>query len=359
MCKALGISFVELVNDMPVRWGSTDKLVKAALKLEQAIRAVLYRQTWDPSVREHLTPTDADWDMLKEMSVFLDIFARPTVQSQAEKYPTLHNVIPDYLHMLRSLNVYQEQDTKPFLKTAAIAAHEVLLNYYKKSLQTRHHFVATICDPRYKLNLLEYIYDAEGGTTSTPYKKAKAHFEHTYSQYRRRATAIAVIKRAREVAAATAIRPTTPEFEEAWRQNPIHGYAQHVASQRVEQPLLVANTELERWFREPVVDTNISHADMKVYMQRIAHEFPIISQMARDYLAIPATSAPSERVFSVAGNLISKKRTRISSENVRYVLCLRSWGFLVEDDEEEDILFDANGFPIFFDDTGVESPVIV
>jgi hypothetical protein len=46
--------------------------------------------------------------------------------------------------------------------------------------------------------------------------------------------------------------------------------------------------------------------------------------MARDYHAILATFAPSERVFSMASNLVSKKRTRISSENVRYVLCLRS-----------------------------------
>jgi hypothetical protein len=72
------------------------------------------------------------------------------------------------------------------------------------------------------------------------------------------------------------------------------------------------------------------------------YDFPIVSQMARDYCAIPATSAPSERVFSIAGNLISKKRTRISSENVRYVLCLRSWGILVDDDDEEVIQIDDN-----------------
>jgi hypothetical protein len=65
------------------------------------------------------------------------------------------------------------------------------------------------------------------------------------------------------------------------------------------------------------------------------YDFPIVSQMARDYGAIPATSAPSERVFSIAGSLISKKRTRISSENVRYVLCLKSWGLLVDGDDQE------------------------
>jgi len=64
--------------------------------------------------------------------------------------------------------------------------------------------------------------------------------------------------------------------------------------------------------------------------------------MARDYMVIPTTSAPSERVFSVTGNLIIKKRTKISSENVRYVLCLRSWGILVDADDEEEIIIDSN-----------------
>jgi hypothetical protein len=67
--------------------------------------------------------------------------------------------------------------------------------------------------------------------------------------------------------------------------------------------------------------------------------------MARDYHAIPATSAPSERVFSMAGNLISK-RTRISSENVRYVLCLRSWGVLEDDDDEDEIIISEDSSKI-------------
>jgi hypothetical protein len=36
----------------------------------------------------------------------------------------------------------------------------------------------------------------------------------------------------------------------------------------------------------------------RAYMQSKAYDFPIITQMVRDYGAIPATSAPSKRVFS-------------------------------------------------------------
>ena len=65
--------------------------------------------------------------------------------------------------------------------------------------------------------------------------------------------------------------------------------------------------------------------------------------MARDYYAIPATSAPSKRVFSIAGNLILKKRTRILSENVRYMLYLRSWGILDPNNNKDEIIISEDG----------------
>jgi hypothetical protein len=47
--------------------------------------------------------------------------------------------------------------------------------------------------------------------------------------------------------------------------------------------------------------------------------------MARDYLAIPATTTPSERTFSVAGRTITDNRGRLVSKTVRATMCLRSW----------------------------------
>jgi hypothetical protein len=83
--------------------------------------------------------------------------------------------------MLRQLNVHKAQDDKPSLKAAATAAHKILSDYYKKTLTTRHSFVVIICDPRYKLSVLAFMFNAEGGVNSLLYKNGKAHFEHVYS----------------------------------------------------------------------------------------------------------------------------------------------------------------------------------
>ena len=45
--------------------------------------------------------------------------------------------------------------------------------------------------------------------------------------------------------------------------------------------------------------------------------------MTRIHLAIPATSTPSERLFSDAGNLLSAKRSRMNSELFQRIMFLK------------------------------------
>lgn len=53
-------------------------------------------------------------------------------------------------------------------------------------------------------------------------------------------------------------------------------------------------------------------------------EFPILAKVARQIFSIPATTASVERSFSVAGNIVTKRRTNIKPTQLNDVLFLRS-----------------------------------
>ena len=73
--------------------------------------------------------------------------------------------------------------------------------------------------------------------------------------------------------------------------------------------------------------------------------FPKLSKIVRKYLAIPATSVSSERLFSDAGNLINTKRTNLDTKLVGQLLFLKKnlnmmQVFAPEWDEDETIEID-------------------
>ena len=55
---------------------------------------------------------------------------------------------------------------------------------------------------------------------------------------------------------------------------------------------------------------------LQYFQQWSFAKYPTIAELAIKYLAIPATSDTSERCFSTAGNIVTRKRTRLLPENV-------------------------------------------
>jgi len=53
-----------------------------------------------------------------------------------------------------------------------------------------------------------------------------------------------------------------------------------------------------------------------------AHLFPWLDVLARRVLAIPATSAGPERLFSMVGNVMTKKRSRLTCDNMEELVYL-------------------------------------
>ena len=51
-------------------------------------------------------------------------------------------------------------------------------------------------------------------------------------------------------------------------------------------------------------------------------ELPLLAKVARQILSACATSVTSERIFSISGHIVSKKRTSLLPEMVNMLVCL-------------------------------------
>lgn len=51
-------------------------------------------------------------------------------------------------------------------------------------------------------------------------------------------------------------------------------------------------------------------------------QFPTIALLAKKYMAIPASSAPSERVFSLAKNILTRRRYRLDPQRLERLVFL-------------------------------------
>jgi hypothetical protein len=79
-------------------------------------------------------------------------------------------------------------------------------------------------------------------------------------------------------------------------------------------------TDYERWIKLEDVVTD----DVLVWWKGHESDFPLLAVLARRYLAIPASSASSERVFSVLKSLATEKRVRMSPETLCQLLFVKS-----------------------------------
>jgi len=59
--------------------------------------------------------------------------------------------------------------------------------------------------------------------------------------------------------------------------------------------------------------------------------FPYLARLAKKYLAIQASSASPERLFSIAGNLITDRRSSLTPDHVKEIMFLKSNSELLPD----------------------------
>ncbi|KAF7375808.1 Dimer-Tnp-hAT domain-containing protein [Mycena sanguinolenta] len=262
-----------VVRDVRHRWNYTEAMIERGVMLQKAI------DTWvldRPELRPLWLKAE-DWKFLESLG---EKFTEVTKEMSRSRTPTLPWVLPMYEGMRKHLRGTMDTATYPSLRTAAGAALDKLESYYSKACNSELNIVATLLHPSLGISWFRKLDPAHQLSAA----HAQVLFEHVYDSYRR-----TPVDTPRQPSA-----PTPPSRSTSFLDDICM-----VDVPDISKPTVTVLTELERFW---IAFDNYSgppNGTLKWWKEH-EHEFPIISKIARDFLAIPGTTVSVERLFSIA-----------------------------------------------------------
>jgi len=261
----------------PTRWNSTLAMLESVSGMRKSLA----------SIKEHIPSLTAEeWKALDQIQVLLTPFSVATAHLSGSGYCTLSSggFIVNFLR-------YHLEDNEHACPAVGVPAMIEKLKKYQKDIEAQA-LLPSFFDPRY----LHQLSDAEKitaiGDIKTKIKKPSRTNE-SKSQSAPKAKAFHDMFSPNIQALPDTLDKATRGFPE------LEAYMQIYSLDHKENPLEWWSSNEER--------------------------FPNLAVLARDHLAMLATTVPSEATFSAAGNMITKKRNQLASETVEGLMIAHSW----------------------------------
>jgi hypothetical protein len=82
--------------------------------------------------------------------------------------------------------------------------------------------------------------------------------------------------------------------------------------------------DLEAYLAKPPIPRSETF-DILAWWKSNSVEYPTLSRISRDVLAVPASTVASESAFSTGRRIISDFRSQLTPKNVEALVCLQDW----------------------------------
>ena len=284
------------VLDVRVRWNSTHKMIKRALYLRPALERFLAidNSRKFSKARIPLTLSQGDWNILERVEKVLALFVDATEFASGSTYPTLSSQLPYYQFLQNALHELIQNESRGLIDenlehnfsvsricAAADDAYQKLNQYWIKTDSNTGQVIATILDPRMKLQLFRNL-----EWEATWIDNARDKFIRIFNKRYARVPIATLSSGAGE----QSIRPASQRIRSiATHETPANRrrYEDLVFGVSTEEPdddLLESQVNI--YLREARVDRNM---DIIQWWKLHEHRLPNLALMARDYLSVPAT----------------------------------------------------------------------
>ncbi|CAJ2662136.1 unnamed protein product [Trifolium pratense] len=292
-----------LCLDCPTRWNSTYKMLDTAILYEDVFSRLRQCDTQYTCV-----PTSLHWKFAKDVCQRLKLFNGITELISGTKYPTANMFFPEICKIKLAISNWIGSSNKSIAEMA-----KNMLQKFDKYWSVTHDImgVATVLDPRYKMELLEYYYEKLYGQDSLEQvRRIQKLCYDLIADYQ--------LKFNQDICADSAMLEASCAADDG-----LDDYDAFVRKKKRAKTSLV-RTELDHYLDEEVLPRSPGF-DILLWWKLNGIKYPTLQAIAKDILAIPISTVASESAFSTSGQILSPHRSRLHWTTLEALMCARSW----------------------------------
>lgn len=299
----------KLIQDVVTRWNSTYLMIERLLEQKEAIVQVV-KDTLphaNAPVPTYL-PSDGEWETIERLVPILVPFYDATVWLSGSSYVTISAVGPTVCELKKVLKV-QGQDPAE-IRRLKEAVQSKLKKYFDKESEESFLDECTYLDPRFR-DFPHKLESKRGVEDKLMEELARIISDDMSANPTMQQ---GVTESVSSVGMSTTERPTGLSRLLSTIMSPSDAPVQQDPETSHQD---IARREVARYNALPVPSINVCPLE---WWKMHHSSFKYMCQLANKYLCVVATSVPSECLFSIAGKIVSGKRSRLTPEHT-HMLC--------------------------------------
>ena len=297
-----------LISHVATRWNSYYLMFERALELKSAL--VLYFVEY--KIHDSLALNTEDWKLVEDFTKVLKPLYIVTKELSSEKNATLSKVIP----MTNLLYQHYSPNTNdsPLGKVLRSLIYDQLKIYFQE-IETEDTFcISTIFDPRFKNLPTAFSRPGKAQHAVTLAKADALQVAHENDANRQDMETEEAIS-----ANATNVAEDDDEFWGSFDSQVVKSSKRSKSSDYFKDCI---DLEFRKYLSLEKVDRKA--CPIKWWKNVGSKQFPQLFECAKKYQCMLATSVPSERVFSNAGQVLNKKRASLGKDTANILITLHS-----------------------------------